>query len=177
MKYKFSFFLGFLFMCTCVYSQKIKYSVEPGLGIEYNYQTRGAAPEIRVEIPIYKKYSITPRLSYFPGFNPIHELYFGLDAGYHLLEYKKFSFYVFVGGYYDYWVNYEKFTAKVAKKNNLVFEGGAGIEYHRGCINPFLEHRYDTKWKEGTTVIGVKINFGKCGSGGRFHVISCPDFG
>ncbi len=163
------FILNILFLIVClnVFSQKSNKSIEAGFGIEYNYQTKGFAPEIRAEIAIYKNASVTPRLSYFPGFNTVHELFLGLDANYHFPIIKKFSFYSLLGIYYDHWINSDEFTSTVAKKSNAVIQAGIGVEYNRGCLNPFLEHRYDFKWKEGTTVLGIKFNFGKCGFGGR----------
>ncbi len=157
----------FFTICFSAFSQKATKSIEAGFGIEYNYQTKGIAPEIRVEIPVFGNAAITPRLSYFPGFNTVHELFLGIDANYHYPIIKKFSFYSLLGVYYDHWVNSDDFTSTVAKKSNVVIQAGAGVEYNRGCLNPFLEHRYDFKWKEGTTVLGIKFNFGKCGFGGR----------
>lgn len=156
-------FITFISFCS---AQKSKADIEAGIGIEYNYQTKGFAPELRAEISIIKNLSITPRLSYYPGFNTIHELYLGLDADYHY-PYKKVSFYALLGLYYDHWVNSDNFSAKVAKRSNVNYDAGIGIEWNRGCLNPFFEHRYSIKWKEGTSVLGIKWNFSKCGFGGR----------
>ena len=146
-----------------------------GLGAFYNFQTEGVAIDLRARIPVYKNTYVVPRLSYFPGINNIHEFYLGADVNYQFLKYKKLRPYALLGGFYDNWINSSDFISSKAKKNNFVLEGGAGVMFNLGCLNPFIEYRYDTKWKEGSLGAGVYFKFGEC-FGKKRQKIRCPAF-
>jgi len=167
----------FVFFTATAFAQskKEKEKTMFGLGADFNFQTVGAAIDLRAKIPVYKNTYITPRLAYFPGANNIHEYYFGADANYHPYQYKKLKPYVYLGGYYDRWINADDFVSNKAKKNNFVFEGGTGVVFDLGCLNPYIEYRYDTKWKEGTMGLGVFFKFCKCFTPKR-KKIRCPAF-
>lgn len=148
--------------------------IEYGIGASYNFQSNGVGLDLRGEIPINKAASLTPHISYFPVFNTIHEAYLGVDGVYHFIEYKKYRFYAFLGAYYNYWINYDKYDEKVAKKNSFTLEGGVGAEMTARCISPFIENRYSLKWRESYLIIGIKLCMFKCS--GKYNVIKCPDF-
>lgn len=163
-----------LFLHIRASAQKHVQSVEPGFGVAYDFQSNGIAPEIRVQIPVYRQVFVSPRAAYFPAINKIHELYAGLDAAYHYPAIKKITFYNFLGVYFNYWFNFAKFNSKVARQTSMVFEGGAGAGINLGNIIPFLEGRYDSKWKEGLVIIGVKFRPGR--KSGMNRAVSCPEF-
>jgi len=175
MKKSILFFL-LLFISIYAFSQKKDKTVLFGVGAAYNFQTEGFAPELRAKIPVYRKLFLSPRLSYFPGFNQIHELYAGADLGYHLFQYRKLKPYIFAGAYYNNWINSSEFDSNKAKQNNLAPEAGAGILFHFHCFNPFIEGRYDAKWKEGSVVLGLFLKFGECFKGKGSIVKNCPNF-
>lgn len=145
-----------------------------GFGVLYNFQTNGAAIDLRAKIPVYKNTYVIPRISYFPALNNIHEFYLGADVDYHVYRYKRIIPYVYLGGFYNNWINHAEFVSKKAKKNNFVFEGGVGTVFDFGCLNPFLEYRYDTKWKEGSLEAGLLLRFGQCFN--KKKKIRCPAF-
>lgn len=169
------FLLIFITVTTFAQKKQDKEKTMFGLGTDYNFQTNGISIDLRAKIPVYKNTYVTPRLTYFPGANNIHEYYFGADLNYHPIQYKKLKPYVYLGGYYDRWINAEDFISNKAKKNNFVFEGGTGIVFDLGCLNPYLEYRYDTKWKEGTLGLGVFFKFCKCFTPKK-KKIRCPAF-
>lgn len=154
-------------------SQTVTYLVEPMIAADYNFQTKGFGPDIRGNIWLYKFISVAPRIAYYPSYNKIHELYAGVDLLGHKILQKKWDFYGFVGGFYNMWFNYSKFNKKSGKANNLEAEAGAGLVWRRGCINPFIEGRYNTKWKEGTLALGILINLNRCKN--KYRAISCPN--
>jgi hypothetical protein len=147
-----------------------------GIGAYYNFQNKGIAIDARAKIPVYNNIFISPRVSYYPPFNNIHELYLGADADYHFLKYKFLNPYAYIGGYYDDWFNSSDFLNKKAKKNTILLEGGLGIVFDVKCIHPYIEYRYDTHWEEGSIGAGILFNF-KClfNSTGR-KIKNCPNF-
>jgi len=158
------------------YSQikKDKEATLYGFGVIHNFQTSGTALDLRAKIPVYKNTYVVPRFSYFPMLNNIHEYYIGVDGNYHVYRYKNIIPYVHLGGYLDRWVNHQDFISNKAKKNNFVFEGGAGVVFDFNCLNPFIEYRYDTKWKEGSLELGVYLRCAKCFK--KKKKIRCPAF-
>jgi len=177
-RFKELFIISLLLFFTIPTYAQIKKEKEKtlfGLGTVYDFQTNGASLDLRVKIPVYKNTYITPRLSYFPAGNNIHEYYLGADADYHFYQYKKIKPYAYLGGFYDNWINYKDFSSNKVKKNNFVFEGGTGVVFDLGCLNPYIEYRYDTKWKEGSLGAGVFFKFCKCFKKKR-EKIRCPAF-
>jgi len=173
-KYILIFLSLFLIKNQLSAQKKEKESTLFGFGAIYNFQTNGGALDLRAKVPVYKNTYVVPRFSYFPSLNNIHEFYLGADANYHVYRYKNLIPYVHLGGYYDRWINSDEFITNKAKKNNFVFEGGAGVVFDFNCLNPFLEYRYDTKWKEGSLELGLYLRFGKCFK--RKTKIRCPAF-
>jgi len=169
-------FIFFLCLSSLVFAQQKKSSPLYGIGVLHNFQTKGTAIDLRASIPVFKTLFVSPRFSYFPAFNDIHEYYIGTDLDYHLPLKSKIVPYVYVGGFYNNWINSSDFHNKKSKKNNVVFEGGAGILFSFNCIHPFLEYRYDTKWKEGSLGAGIMLQFGECFDTKSGRAKKCPRF-
>src|SRR5947207_14931243 len=75
-----------------------------GIGIIYNFMTEGFGAELRAKIPLPpRRLFIVPEVSYFPSFNPYHELYAGAALHYELFDVKWMTFYAAAGGYYNKW--------------------------------------------------------------------------
>ncbi len=159
---------------VCLYGQRQKQTTQAGIGIVYDFQSNGIAPEFRTQIPVYNQFFVTPRIVYFLPFNAIHELYAGFDVSYHYPAYRKFIFYNFIGAYFNYWFNYAKFNSKVARQTSISIEGGAAMEINIGNVTPYLEGRYNSKWREGLIVFGVKIKMKR--KNGLNRAVSCPNF-
>ena len=166
-----------LIFSTYSYSQKI------GVGVSaiYNLQTESYAPGLRVEIP-YKRLSIVPQIAYYPSFNKINEYYAGLSLHLNLFYIKSWAFYGLVHGSYNGWINYEASPMKDAGYSNWDGEVGAGLTT-RKCLRPFIEYRYNFKWKETNLRIGVMYFFGcnsKNGKGGggrkKHKAMTCPAY-
>jgi len=161
-----NFMMGFLYLSFMLCSQTgvAQPNERPllGIGTFYNFQTTGLGVDLRASIPLNDDVALTPHFSYFPAGNKIHEYYFGTDINYHLRTYTQLRPYLFAGLYYDRWINSQNFMNKKAKKHNLVVETGIGAILDLGCFNPFIEYRYDIKWKEGALGIGVYISGYEC---------------
>ena len=166
----------FLSLSTIVFAQHKKGSPLYGIGAMHNFQTKGTAIDLRASLPVIKHLYVSPRFSYFPAFNNIHEYYLGTDIDYHIPLKNRLIPYVYAGGYYNNWINSIEFQNKKSRKNNVVFEGGAGILFSFNCIHPFLEYRYDTKWKEGSLGAGIMFQFGECFNTPSKRAKTCPRF-
>jgi hypothetical protein len=142
-----------------------------GIGLIYNFMTEGIGAELRAKIPLPpRRLFVVPEVSYFPSFNPYHELYAGAALHYELFNVKWMTFYLAGGGYYNKWFNWDEFTLD-KKEDNFVYEAGAGVVRNRGCIRPFIEDRYDFKWKENNLHIGIYWYPGSC-----HGKVDCPAF-
>ncbi len=146
-----------------------------GVGGFHNFQTESQAIEVRYKQFITPVISVTPRFSYYLPGNPIIEYYAGIDMNYHFNMNRKLQPYVFAGGYYNRWINFEQYGVSVKKKNNLLAELGCGMVLNIGCrLKPYVEWRYNTQWKEGSIGAGFLISFAKCP--GRGLASKCPAY-
>lgn len=166
----------FIITCTFLYAQKKDRAIYFGIGGVHDFQSEGTAIDLRGQVPIYKGLYLTPRFSYFPAFNNIQEYYFGADADYHFMKYQKLHPYIYLGGYYNNWINSSDFLNPRAKQNNGVLETGGGILFGFNCLSTYIEYRYDTKWKEGSLGAGLLIHFGGCFFAKKNKVKDCPHF-
>jgi len=165
-----------LFYSVNGFSQKI------GVGVSaiYNIQTESYAPGLRVEIP-YKRLSIVPQVAYYPSFNKITEYYAGVSLHLNLFYVKSWAFYGLIHGSYNGWINNTSSTMDDAKYSNWDGELGVGLTT-RKCFRPFIEYRYNFKWKETNLRIGVMYFFGcnsrnNKGGGKRKHrAMTCPAY-
>jgi hypothetical protein len=134
-----------------------------GAAIIYNFATQGFGAELRAKIPIRNRLSVVPEISYFPSFNPYHELYAGAALHYEIYTLGNYNLYIAGGGYYNDWMNASDFIPGQKSQNNFVAEAGGGLVRNYGCIRPFIEDRYDFKWKENSLRIGIYWYPGACG--------------
>lgn len=160
-----------------IYSQKI------GVGVSaiYNFQTEGFAPGLRAEIP-FGRFSIVPQVSYYASFNKVNEYYAGLSLHLNLFNIKSWTFYGLGHGSYNGWMNYGVSPMKDVGYSNWNAELGGGITTTK-CLRPFIESRYNFKWKETNLRIGVMYFFGcnsknKNAGGGRKQkkAMTCPAY-
>lgn len=147
----------------------IKYTNAQRFGIGasaiYNFQTESFAGGIRAEFPI-GTFSIVPQISYYPAFNKINEYYLGIALHQNLFHIKNWVFYALIHGGYNGWNNYTFSALENAKYSNWDLEGGIGIKTNR-CFRPFLEYRYNLKWKETHLHFGFMYFF-NCKNDKRF---------
>ncbi len=137
-----------------------------GASAMYNFQTESFGPGIRVEIPISGGLSLVPQFSYYPAFNKINEYYLTLALHQNLFHLGNWTFYAILNGGYNGWINYKESFIDHAKYSNWDLEGGAGIKLNR-CLRPFIEYRYNIKWKETNLHLGLMYFF-KCKNNKRF---------
>lgn len=142
-------------------------SVGYGAAIVYNFQTQGFGVDVRARIHLWNSLYVVPEISYYPPFDNYHELYAGAALQYDVVSIGSYNFYIAGGGYYNMWFNSEDVAPTRKNENNLVPEAGAGFVRNHGCIRPFIEGRYDFKWKEETARIGIYWYPGSCGGGRR----------
>src|ERR1035437_2176580 len=152
-----------------------------GADVMYNFQSESFGAGARVSIFPNNRLSFVPQFSYYPGFNKVHEYYLGLALEYKFCRINQFVFYAIGHAGYDAWLNYESSGMKGAKKNNWDFEGGIGVTTNK-CLRPFLEYRYNIKFRETHLRLGVLYIFGcKVGGGsgrskGRKNSKLCPAY-
>lgn len=128
----------------------------------YDFQSNSFGAGVRAFIPITGQIAVSPQFNYFFPFNPIHEFYGGLAVQYSLFPDRYWTIYPLAAAYYNRWQNSGDFTGSVAKPNNISEHAGLGLMKNSGCLRPFLEGRYDFKWKEIHLHIGILFYFGDC---------------
>lgn len=143
-----------------------------GAGI-YDFQTEGFGADLRADFHVLENVSIVPEVSYYFSFNPIHELYAGLSIHYLFPVFKSWSPYVSLSALYNNWINANEYSNGLRKADNFTPEVGGGIVRSRGCLRPFVENRYDTKWKESNLRVGVLFYFNSCNC---FKKADCPAY-
>lgn len=146
-----------------------------GISAIYNIQTESFGAGIRASIYPNKRISIVPQFSYFFPFNKINEYTLGLGIEYKYIKRKKINLYVLLHGGYNSWLNYKESTLKGAKPTNWNMEGGLGISTNT-CLRPFLEYRYNVKFRETHLDLGLLYIFGCRKKNGIFSVNDCPSY-
>jgi hypothetical protein len=132
-----------------------------------NWQTEGTGFGARVAIPGRDRFTFVPQATWFPRFNILSEYFVGLSVHYDVLQRKKFTGYVMGSGHLNIWVSANESKFSKAKTMNASPEVGGGLLFGKGCWKPFLEHRYNPVWKEGSTHLGI-LWFPMCSfSGGK----------
>lgn len=135
-----------------------------GGSIIYNFQAEGFGVDLRAKVPVYRRLFVVPEVSYYPSFNEYHEYYAGAALHYEIIQLNKFVFYLTAGAYFNNWINADDFAPGRKLQFNFSPQLGGGIVKRNGCLRPFVENRYDFKWKEDNIRIGVLIYPGSCGS-------------
>ncbi len=137
------------------------YSQKFGMGLSaiFNPQTESYGAGLRAEI-VKNRISFVPQIAYYPSFNKISELYAGASLQLTMFYIKNMAFYALANGAYNGWLNYSTSIMKDAQFSNWDGEIGAGLTT-RGCLRPFIEYRYNFKWKETNLRVGVMYFF-KC---------------
>jgi hypothetical protein len=134
-----------------------------GAGVIYNFQAESFGAEVRMRIPVTGKLYAVPEVSYYPSFNRYHDLFAGGALQYDLFAIRSYNFYPLAGAYYHNWLNVDEYAPGQRKKHNLSPQAGVGLVRNRGCWRPFIEDRYDFKWKEDHLRIGIYYYPGQCG--------------
>ena len=157
----------FLFMNSTLWAQQI------GIGgaLIYNPQTQGLGLGARVELPFNRIY-LVPQFSYYPSFNKVTEYYAGISGHLDFLEANSYRIYLIAHAAYNRWINYDESPIKKAKKNNWDAELGLGWTTRR-CLRPFIEYRYNFKWKETNLNIGLIYTL-NCRNPRKRTSILCP---
>ena len=157
-----------------------------GGAVIYNLQTEGWGIDLRANFKPNKNIRLVPQFTYFPSFNKVHEYDLGLGVELSLLRFRTYDLYLLGHGGYNAWTNYEESRIKEAQYSNWVGEIGAGLSKVIKCWRPFVEYRYNFKWKEASLRLGVLYTLGGC-KGGRYgnhanyglngsHSIMCPAY-
>lgn len=163
----------FLTTTTNLYSQNF------GLGAEaiYNFQTRSFGAGLRGEF-IKNGISIVPQISYYPAFNKVSEFFVGASLHVNIMSYGTYMLYAILHASYNGWLNYKSSPMENAKFSNWDLEGGLGIRTSK-CIRPFVEFRYNVKWRETNIRLGVLYLFNCKDKGGKSRkakAMSCPAY-
>lgn len=146
-----------------------------GAGVSgmYNFQTESFGAGVRGSIFPNKRFSYVPQFSYFFG-PKIKEYTIGLGIEGKFIKRDKINVYGLLHAGFNSWVNYKSSPLKGAKPNNFNFEGGLGISTNT-CLRPFIEYRYNVKFKETHLDLGFLYIFG-CRKGKILPEDRCPKF-
>lgn len=138
-----------------------------GVGADamYNFQTESFGVGARVNFFPNSRLSIVPQFSYYFPFNKVTEYYAGLGLEYKFIRRTKFNIYAVAQGAYNSWLNHESSGMEGAQQNNWNLEGGIGIS-NNWCLRPFMEYRYNLKFRETHLRLGILYIFG-CRGGGN----------
>lgn len=162
----------FIFYSSGLFSQNFG----AGLSAIYNFQTESFGAGIRAEI-IHDQISIVPQIAYYPPFNKITEFYAGVSLHINVISFDDITLYGIANGSYNGWINHEGSVMENAKFSNWGADIGVGIKKGK-CIRPFMEFRYNFKWKEANLRIGIMYFF-NCSKKG-YHIkkkaLSCPAY-
>ena len=147
----------------------------------YNWQSEGIGIGVRAHIPLKGRWAVVPQVTYFPPFNIVNEYFFGVNFHYNVLVRQRVTGYVAGGGHINIWANASESPFVKAKTLNVLPEASGGLIFGGGCFRPFVEHRYNPIWKEGSTHIGLlwfpRCSGGGAGAGGRgSRVDRCPAY-
>ncbi len=166
-------------------TSQMSFSEGVGIGASgiYNFQTESFGVGLRLNIKPSNAFRVVPQVSYYPSFNKIHDLYLGVGIEVNLFKIKRFNFYALGYGGYNSWLNWEEYNMKGAKKANWAGEFGGGIVTNKGCLRPFIEYKYNLKWRETNLHLGVLFVFG-CGRNSAYknvrkmrrRAVSCPAY-
>lgn len=104
---------------------------------------------------------LSPQFSYMPGLFSVKEWFAGGALQYNFTPYKKTGIYATLGAYYNQHDQNEKHR-DLEKDWSLSFEPGIGFQRNEGCVRPFAEARYNTKWKEASAHVGFLFMYGDC---------------
>jgi hypothetical protein len=137
-------------------------NVGVGADIMYNFQTESFGAGARANIFPNNRLSFVPQASYYFAFNKVEEYYLGLSLEYKVIQREKVNLYALAHGAYNNWLSYERSPMKGAKPNNWNGELGIGISNNK-CLRPFLEYRYNFKFKETHLRLGFLYIFGCSG--------------
>jgi hypothetical protein len=132
-----------------------------GVGVDamYNFQTESVGAGVRVNIFPNNRISFVPQAAYYFPFNKINEYYVGLAIECKVIRRERFNFYVLAQGAYNAWLNASESKMKGAQVSNWNAEGGIGISNNK-CLRPFLEYRYNTRFRETHLRLGILYIFG-----------------
>ena len=151
-----------LTVAVASYAQKSDSEIGVGGAVIYNFQTEGFGAELRGDYHLNRHFAIVPEVSYFPSFNPIHELYAGLSGHYLFPITRNIDGYFALSIFYNDWINAVAYSHGEKSPNNMAPEGGGGLVRSRGCLRPFIESRWDAQWHEANLRIGLLWFFNSC---------------
>lgn len=149
-------------------------TIGAGASAIYNFQSESFGAGARVSIFPNNRLSFTPQFSYFFPFNKINEYTIGLAVEGKIIKRQKLNIYALLHGGYNSWLNYKSSGMKDAKPTNWNFEGGLGISTNT-CLRPFIEYRYNTRFRETHLDIGFLYIFG-CNKNKSLDNTRCPNF-
>ena len=152
-----------------------------GASALYNIQSESFGVGARVNIFPDYTLSYVPQFSYY-FIGPVSEWTLGLSLEYKLIKGNTFIFYLLAHGGYNNWSNAGSSALEGASATNWNIEGGGGITTNK-CLRPFLEYRYNIKFRETHLQLGLLYIFG-CDNGGNGYrntnrikkMIVCPAY-
>ena len=159
-------------------AQKNTNTTAIGISAIYNFQTESFGNGLRLAVPIGRNFTLVPQVSYFYGFNQIHELHEQLNLHYAPFRIGAFTPYAIGGISANQWFNYTESPYKQASALSFLAEVGGGVNFRYKRLGIFAEQRYNPMWKEGSLHVGALLYFKKKkkGRGGRGRGNECPAY-
>ena len=131
----------------------------------WNFQTESLGVGARVNFGPNNTISYVPQFTYYSLFiGSITEWMRGLQIEAKVIRGNTLNWYLLAHGAYDHWSNPNTAIMEDAQTRNWNLEGGGGLTTN-WCLRPFLECRYNLKFRETHLRLGVLYVFG-C-EGGR----------
>jgi hypothetical protein len=154
-KYLYTITLVATLFCGEILSQNV------GVGADamWNFQSESFGAGARISIFPNNRLSFVPQFSYYFPFNPVHEHYSGMSLEYKFFRRRKVDIYLIGYGGYHAWINHEASPMEDTKRHNWAGEGGLGIAGTK-CWRPFLEYRYNVRFKETHLRLGIMYVLG-----------------
>ena len=143
---------------SAFYNCAISQTIGVGASGIYNFQSESFGTGIRSSIFQNKRFSVVPQFSYFFG-PKVKEYTIGLGLEGKFIKREKLIMYALMHGGYNKWISYKESGLKNAQPVNWNLEGGFGITTN-SCFRPFLEYRYNLKFRETHLNLGFLFIFG-----------------
>lgn len=161
-----------IFILSILYTNAKSQTIGVGASGIYNFQSESFGAGVRGSVFPNKRLSVVPQFSYFFG-PKVKEYTIGLGLEGKFIKREKLIMYAILHGGYNKWISYQESGLKNAQPVNWNFEGGIGITTNT-CLRPFLEYRYNVKFKETHLNLGFLYIFG-CRNN-RYVNDKCPTF-
>lgn len=161
----------------------LKAQMKMGIGMAgtANWIHGGIGADVRFKLELNERLRVIPQFNYssLATLNVmVNEWYVGANVHYAFIRKSVWRMDALGGVHYNRWPNYQNYNTNLAQLNNMVGEIGLALVKDNTCISPFIEHRYNLKWRDASTRVGVyAMLVGRRGKSGGYSgkkSLPCP---